>query len=504
MSASLLKRVDPGRYWRLLQLAVGANAPLALCDPSGNVVWSTDGCPRSGIGGVLEELGQSGVDLDPASHTVFEMEGGATLLRTPVVHADAGPIGSLAGLLTEGDRTNSQMDRERCGEALREVARCLASDATNASESDELADEIATRSEELNLVYAFGRHLHGGAADGIQKVLEDFTESSHLEMAALFTADGATIQHTALSEHVEGMDLVLTQLKSTLFRFIATRKRPVILNGDSDDAERRRYLFSQMPFRVLAYPLLEGSVVSGVLVLLRHPSHVPFSNSDRNLAGAVASQATILLRNQAMIDGMQRFGEQLAGALISAVEAKDPYTRGHSERVQSLAVHLGRGFELMQAEVEDLYWGALLHDIGKIGVPDTILSKPGRLTEDEYVFIKEHPEQSYEILRHIDYLSSNALEGARYHQEKFDGTGYPHGLAGKRIPFSARIIAVADTYDAITTSRSYRPAQVHEKALDIIRGCAGSQLDPEVVELFDRLCTEDVAWLERTSAIRDL
>ena len=120
----------------------------------------------------------------------------------------------------------------------------------------------------------------------------------------------------------------------------------------------------------------------------------------------------------------------------------------------------------------------------------------GRLTSDEYTLITMHPERSYEILKHVDHLGSEAQNAARYHQEKFDGTGYPHRLAGGEIPTEARVIAVADTYDAITSSRPYRAGQTHTAAMEEIRRVAGTQLDPEYVTILERLCGESMAWLE--------
>jgi HD-GYP domain-containing protein (c-di-GMP phosphodiesterase class II) len=255
-----------------------------------------------------------------------------------------------------------------------------------------------------------------------------------------------------------------------------------------------------MQVKLLSCPVPAANREVGVLALVRSKDGADFSNGDRNLASVIASHIGIVLRNRHLLQGMQRFSEQMASALIEAIEAKDAYTGGHSQRVRDLSVRIGRTMSLRSEQIDSLSWGSLLHDVGKVAIPDAILSKPCRLTEEEYTFIKVHPERSYEILRHIELLSQEALDGARFHQERFDGKGYPRGLRGYEIPLSARIIAVADTYDAMTTSRAYRPGQDHEAAVQEIVKVAGSQLDPEVVGAFQRLCTDDLAWISSTAA----
>jgi HD-GYP domain-containing protein (c-di-GMP phosphodiesterase class II) len=152
--------------------------------------------------------------------------------------------------------------------------------------------------------------------------------------------------------------------------------------------------------------------------------------------------------------------------------------------------------------MDNLHWGSLLHDVGKIGIPDAVLCKPGRLTSDEFTFIKVHPERSYEILRHVDRLKG-AIDGARHHQEKFDGSGYPHGLRGSGIPILARIIAVADTYDSITSSRAYRAGSTHEAAVTEMQRVSGTQLDPELLDVFLRVCEDDPGLLMRLGVRRE-
>ena len=334
---------------------------------------------------------------------------------------------------------------------------------------------------------------------GLTGVLAEFADSLGVDVAAMIRTGGQSPICTVHPDcQVDNMDLVMVQLQSNLLRFMGVRRRALVLNDLGDP--RHGYLFCHLPFKVLAYPVADDEQVHGVLALLRDPARRDFSSGDQSLAGVVAHQSAAIFRNDAMLQKLRRFGEQMAAALIEAVEAKDPYTRGHSERVQGLAVHLGRTLAMSERELEDIYWGALLHDIGKIGVPDAILAKPGRLTPDEYHFIQGHPERSYEIMRHIEYLRAGAIDGARYHQERFDGKGYPVGLAGEQIPYPARVIAVAHTYDAVTSSRAYRPGSSHETAIEVILEAAGTQLDPDVVSAFDDACRDDARWIARLRA----
>jgi HD-GYP domain-containing protein (c-di-GMP phosphodiesterase class II) len=268
----------------------------------------------------------------------------------------------------------------------------------------------------------------------------------------------------------------------------------VVINAGDDP--RRAYIFTDLPFKLLCCPVFEDKNVVAILVLVNHLSKPDFSNSDRKLGELLANQLSSLSRMMGMLGETARFNEQMANALIEAVEAKDPYTRGHSERVHYIALQVGQALGLPPREMDNLFWGSLLHDVGKIGIPDAVLCKPGRLTQDEFTFIMVHPERSYEILRHVERLQG-AVPGARHHQEKFDGTGYPHGLKGSEIPLNARIIAVADTYDSITSSRAYRPGRSHEVALCEIARVAGSQLDPEIVAVFEKMCAAEPEWIAR-------
>ncbi|MER1956857.1 MAG: HD-GYP domain-containing protein [Solibacillus sp.] len=184
------------------------------------------------------------------------------------------------------------------------------------------------------------------------------------------------------------------------------------------------------------------------------------------------------------------YDEQLEGivkGVIATLELKDPYTRGHSERVAAYAMNMAEATgKFKPSELNYFYYACLLHDIGKVNIPDSILTKSGRLTDEEFDIIKTHPVVGAEAIREVDGIADN-IEVIYHHHERWDGKGYPDGLAGEDIPFLARITAVADAFDAMTSSRSYRPALQFEVAHQRILEGQGSQFDPQLVEIFKQI-----------------
>jgi ribonuclease P protein subunit RPR2 len=177
-------------------------------------------------------------------------------------------------------------------------------------------------------------------------------------------------------------------------------------------------------------------------------------------------------------------------ALSNAVEARDSYTGKHAERVAAYGMELAGVAGLNIADSPQIEFGFLLHDIGKVAVPDAILFKSSSLTEEEYALVRRHPMIGSQILRDIDFLGEGKLV-VRHHHERWDGTGYPDGLRGEAIPFAARVFAVADALDALTTDRPYRPAVSFARAREEIRNGAGTQFDPTVVAAFERIPDEN-------------
>ncbi|UUZ84264.1 HD-GYP domain-containing protein [Paenibacillus sp. P26] len=206
------------------------------------------------------------------------------------------------------------------------------------------------------------------------------------------------------------------------------------------------------------------------------------------------SSAQIIDRNNLelgrMVDVIERTYDESLQALSSALDSRDNETQGHSFRVTSYAIRLGMELGLSGQELGSLARGAPLHDVGKIGVPDAILLKPDKLTAEEWEVMRRHVEIGYQMLSHITFLESS-LEVVKHHHERWDGKGYPSQLKEREIPLFARIFAVCDTYDAITSDRPYRKGRSCEEAREEIRKCAGTQFCPEVTEAFLRIDPEE-------------
>jgi putative nucleotidyltransferase with HDIG domain len=173
-------------------------------------------------------------------------------------------------------------------------------------------------------------------------------------------------------------------------------------------------------------------------------------------------------------------------AFVKAIEARDPYTKQHSHRVTRIAMVLAKAMDRTAEEQDILNVAGLLHDIGKIGIRDEILLKPGRLSREEFSIIQQHPVIGADIMDHLGLWHREKMI-VRYHHERFDGTGYPDGLKGEEIPLLARILSVADVYDAIASDRAYRRRMEEDKILQIMYGGSGTQFDPEIIDIFRQL-----------------
>lgn len=243
-------------------------------------------------------------------------------------------------------------------------------------------------------------------------------------------------------------------------------------------------------------PLVAKGQVKGVLEVYHR---FPFSPDSEwmNFFETLAGQAAIAIDNAEMFEGLQRANQELMLAYdrtlegwVRALDLRDRETQGHTQRVTDLTMHLARAMGTDEISMVQLRRGALLHDIGKIGIPDAILHKPGPLNDEEWLLMRKHPEYARDLLSPIDYLHQ-ALLIPYCHHEWWDGSGYPQGLKGEQIPLSARIFAVVDVWDALRSDRPYRRAWDKERVLEYIKSLSGTHFDPDVVESFMRLVQGD-------------
>lgn len=236
---------------------------------------------------------------------------------------------------------------------------------------------------------------------------------------------------------------------------------------------------------ILTVPLLAEGQVIGVMQLLNPVGRARFTEGDLRRMSLFAGILAHPLQNARLHTAQQRQFFNMVTALAETLDKRDPCTGGHVRRVVAYAMLLGAEMNLDRGELKDLWLAATLHDIGKIATPDRILSKPSPLDREEVEIMKRHPVDGAAIVSHLS--NPAVLQGVRNHHERMDGKGYPDGLAGDRLPLVARIIAVADTYDAMTTSRPYRNGLPPAKACHEIVSSAGTQLCPDVVEAFRTL-----------------
>ncbi|UCE60112.1 MAG: HD-GYP domain-containing protein [Phycisphaerales bacterium] len=243
--------------------------------------------------------------------------------------------------------------------------------------------------------------------------------------------------------------------------------------------------------------LMVGPVYAGgdlvCALLLTHPKSVPeFRASDMMLLESLTKFCGDLICTHRLARELNEMSMTLVRSLVNAVDQKDEYTSGHSVRVGYFATLLGKRLSLPTPDLQMLQWSALLHDTGKLGIRDEVLKKQGKLTQEEFSHVQEHPTRSHKVVQEVPQLEK-ALDGVLYHHEHYDGTGYPKGLVGEDIPLQARIIQVADVFDALTSTRSYRSAFTWQQALVILEEEAGKTVDPGLQAVFADLIRETLS-----------
>jgi putative nucleotidyltransferase with HDIG domain len=294
-------------------------------------------------------------------------------------------------------------------------------------------------------------------------------DEAHCAIFFSETSDCKTI--SSFVRNQEKTDPETSAINDTIMKRVANEGIPIIVNGQNGDGN------------TMAIPLKIRTNIFGALNLSINNSAVRFREKDLYFMNFIAEKASYLIENLALYENIFDNLFSTLYAFVETIEARDSYTKQHSTRVSHYAGIIAESMGCTQEDIDKLNVSGYLHDIGKIGIPDNILLKPGRLSDQEYEIIKNHPVIASNIISHFDlWLDEQKI--IRHHHERFDGKGYPDCLKGEEIPFLSRILSVADVYDALTSDRSYRKRMPDENALKIIRENSGSQFDPKVVDLF--------------------
>ncbi len=466
----------PERTHERIEDARTSGDPFAVCFAD----LGEPGLDREGVGDLFR--------VDPDIFVV--LEGEAHALPEP------GELGAWAP--AERCLTLARPVRPRVRAALAEhlCARWLQEEAQRRRvallEAEARRDRLHCRDHEkrLQILYGIVEKLHGteslDAALGV--ALGEMSRFLGAKTGSLLLLDGPSRFRVveAVGPHrdrIRGIEVPLEE--SRVARYALEESRPILVsdirrNGRfEDDPVGIRY----RPRSILSVPLFAQGEPLGVLNFGGDRRDVTFSNHDRRLVVTLGRQVAVALEKARLLEGLRRTVAESIRALAGAIEAKDPYTRGHSDRVTHYSRLIAQAMGLGARDLDIIVRAAVLHDVGKIGVPSAVLNKPSRLDQGEFRLIQRHPQVGVEIVREI-----RAMEGTlaiiRDHHERIDGKGYPRGLRGDEIALGARILAVADTFDAMTSDRPYRKGLPTEVAFEEIERCSGTQFDPEVARVF--------------------
>jgi putative nucleotidyltransferase with HDIG domain len=273
--------------------------------------------------------------------------------------------------------------------------------------------------------------------------------------------------------------------------WVIKNRQPLLIGNinSSSDFNRNSYL-GYTRETVICTPLTSGDEIVGTMTIANHKDGNAFTSEDLELTSTIAAQASIAIKNALLYKDLQSTYLNTVQALISAVEANDTYTHGHSDRVRYYALRLAEYMGLPNETIKNLEQAAILHDIGKIGICESLLNKKEPLCREEIETLRQHPVIGARILQPIRFLEP-IREIIHQHHERHDGYGYPKGLQGEQTLLEARILAIADTYDAMTSDRPYRAALSHEATIAEIRQHTGSQFDPVIAAAFLRMVEQD-------------
>lgn len=339
----------------------------------------------------------------------------------------------------------------------------------------------------------------------LNEVMDTIIKLTGAERAFLMQRVGSKMEITnARNWERESLRPGEYEISRTIVNQVVKHGEPVLTTNAQEDP-RFDAMSSVITFNlrsILCVPLKVKDELIGVIYADNRMQEGIFSEDERSLLSAFANQAAVALENARLFNDISISYDQTLEALVTALEVREREARRHTRRVVLYSMALGQKMGLSEEKLLELRRGAWMHDIGKIGIPDAILNKPGSLSEEEQVQMRRHPELGVDILEGIKFFQG-AIDIVGASHEKYDGTGYPLGLKGEQIPLGARIFALADAFDALTSDRPYRKAQPFHTAYKEILRCRGTQFEPRVVDAFMSISEEEWRALREITLPRD-
>jgi len=351
--------------------------------------------------------------------------------------------------------------------------------------------QIEEKVERLALLSQLGQILNSTLdhKEIRRRAMEAATQLMKAEAGSLLLVDEGKRQlyfEVALGNREEDIKRIPLNFGEGIAGWVAQHGKPLIVNSPKKDPRFFKGVDERTEFKtrnIICVPVKVKEKIIGVLEAINKQERGGFNRADLSLFTSLADQVAIALDNSRLYQELEEMFFQTTDSLADAIEKRDPYTGGHTQRVTQYSLAIAKYLQLNALEKKWLKITSVLHDIGKVGIEDQILKKPDRLSPDESEMIKRHCNIGVEIIKHIRQLRES-IPGVKYHHEQLDGKGYPNGLKGEEIPVLAKIIAVADTFDAMTTGRPYRIAMGREAAVKELEKCSGTQFDEKVVEAF--------------------
>ena len=384
-----------------------------------------------------------------------------------------------------------------------ELMELAANTAASSIQNTRLFSQLKRRVDQLSALHAVDSAI-GSTTDlrvSLQSVLENITRQLRVDAAAVLLLNSSTL----ILQYTAGVGFLTSEIMRSSFSIgrgpagKAALDRQMVyipeMNKEAEEYLNTNLINSERFVTFLAVPLMAKGEVKGVLEIFNR-SPLEMNEEWKSFLEMLTGQAALAIDNALLFEGLEKANVELVMAYDAtiegwsqALELRDQETQGHSARVLDLTLRLVSVMNISDKETQNIRRGVLLHDIGKMGIPDTILHKPGPLTEEEWETMRKHPKYAYDMLAPIVYLR-NSLDIPYCHHEKWDGTGYPRHLKGETIPLAARIFSVVDVYDALTSDRPYRQAWSKEKTIEYIVEQSGKHFDPHVVDVFVKVITE--------------